>query len=52
MGPAQVHQAWECCIIKDHDTQGVQVLKPLLVLFTPVPEQKILDSGQTRKVSL
>lgn len=52
MAPAQVHQVWECCLVKDEDMQGEQVLKPLLVLFTPVSKQKILDSGQTWKGSL
>lgn len=52
MGPAQVHPAWECCLVKDDEMQGEQVLKPLLMLFVPSSKQKILDSGQTWKVSL
>lgn len=52
MGPAQVHPAWECCLVKDDEMQGEQVLKPFLMLFVPSSKQKILDSGQTWKVSL
>lgn len=45
MGPAQVHLAetWQWYVTKDNDTQGEQVLKPLLTL---PPSLQTKNSGQ------